>query len=65
MKAEKVRGGAAELVELLQNPDRDEMAIALMLESVKKTDAAAVVAGLETGRLAGIFSSCCLLLSSF
>ncbi len=44
---EKVRGGAAELVELLQKPDRDEMAIALMLESVKKADAAAVATGLR------------------
>lgn len=44
---EKGRADTSELVELLQKPDRDEIALALMLEAVKKGEAASVAAGLR------------------
>ena len=41
------RAGVPELADLLQKPDRDEIALALMLEAVRKPEAPAVLAGLR------------------
>jgi HEAT repeat protein len=43
----KSKATAAEIEELLKDPDRDEMKLAIMLESVKRTDAPLVVISLK------------------
>lgn len=44
---EKNRASAGEIAELLKKPDRDEITLALMLESVKKNEAEAVAKSLR------------------
>ncbi len=46
-KGEKGRAGAGEIIELLHKPERDELALALLLDSVKKSDATAVTTALR------------------